>query len=262
YSIATLSLALILWRRSPYGPAVTWLVVQGLIYLFLTWAVILSDKWTIVFWAAQTVATYWIAAKAKDRVLLNGTVILDLIVTLRFLFIDVDILGFSVANKQFGDGVFTRWLVALFVVACLLAVWRLAAAGIVNGVHSNLARWFETVALISLFGFLNAELERLTWNWHFPVTMAAFSILWTFLAAALLVVGFFWRRKFYRICAIALLFITVGKVLIFDTAEVSAPYRILSCAVLGGILVALSTLYYRFAARLLSGPADPSAFRK
>jgi uncharacterized membrane protein len=63
-------------------------------------------------------------------------------------------------------------------------------------------------------------------------------------------------------CAIALLFITIGKVLIFDTAEVSAPYRILSCAVLGSILVALSALYYRFAARLLSVQSDPSALRK
>jgi uncharacterized membrane protein len=79
----------------------------------------------------------------------------------------------------------------------------------------------------------------------------------------LLVTGFFWKRKFYRMCAIVLLFITVGKVLIFDTAEVSAPYRILSCAVLGGILVALSALYYRFAARLLSArPSDSSVGRK
>jgi uncharacterized membrane protein len=262
YSIAALSLALVFWRRSSYGPAVTWLVVQGLIYLLVTWAAILSDKWTIVFWAAQTVATYWIAAKAKDRVLLNGAIILGLIVTFRFLFIDVDVLGFSSANEQFVDGVFSRWLVALFVIACLLTVWRLATAGLVNGVHSGLSRWFEIVALISLFGFFNGELERLTWNWHFPVTMAAFSILWAFLAASLLVFGVFWRRKFYRICAIVLLFITVGKVLIFDTAEVSAPYRILSCAVLGGILVALSALYYRFAARLLSGSTDSPAFRK
>lgn len=270
YSVAALSLALVFWRRSEgaplaapssYGPAVTWLIAQGLIYLLLTWAVILSNKWTIVFWAAQTVATYWIAAKARDRVLLNGTVILGVIVTFRFLFIDVDILGFSFANERFVDGLFSRWSVALFVIACLLVVWRLAARGLVDRVHSGLARWFEIIGLFSLFGFLNSELARLTWDWHFPVTMAAFSILWTLFAASLLLVGFFWKRKFYRMCAIVLLFITVGKVLIFDTAEVSAPYRILSCAVLGGILVALSALYYRFAARLL-GPADSSAVRK
>jgi uncharacterized membrane protein len=72
----------------------------------------------------------------------------------------------------------------------------------------------------------------------------------------LLVIGFLWKRKFYRISAIILLFLTVAKVLIFDTAEVSAPYRIFSCAVLGAILVALSALYYRFAMRL--SPAQPA----
>ena len=263
YSVVALLLALVFWRRNSYGPAVTWLIAQGLIYLLLTWAVILSDKWTILFWSAQLVATYWIAAKAKDRVLLLGTIILGVIVTYRFLFIDVDILGFSFANERFTDDLFSRWSVGLFVLACLFAVSWLAAHGIVNGVHSSVARWFEIIGLISLFGFLNAELERLSWEWRFPVTLAAFSVLWTLFAASLLVAGFFWKRKFYRVCAIVLLFITVGKVLIFDTAEVSAPYRILSCAVLGGSLVALSAVYYRFAARLFSGQTvDSPAVRK
>jgi len=270
YSVVALSLALVFWRRSEgaplaaagsYGPAVTWLIAQGLIYLLVTWAVILSNKWTILFWAAQVVVTYWIAAKAKDRVLLNGTIILGVIVTFRFLFFEVDILGFSLANERFVDDLFSRWFIGMFVIACLLAVWWLASRGLVNGAHSGLARWFEIIGLMSLFGFLNAELERLSWEWRFPVTLAAFSILWTLFAASLLVIGFLWKRKFYRICAIVLLFITIGKVLLFDTAEVSAPYRILSCAVLGGILVALSALYYRFATRLLVQP-DPSAVRK
>jgi uncharacterized membrane protein len=271
YSGVALSLALLFWRRSEgvrlaasssYGPAVTWLIAQGLIYLLVTWAVILSSKWTIIFWAAQVVATYWIAAKAKDRVLLSGTIILGLVVTFRFLFADVDILGFSSVSERFVDGLFFRWFVGSFVVACFLVVWWLASRGIFSGVHSRLARWFEIMGLISLFGFLNTELARLTWDWHFPVTLVAFSILWTLFAASLLVIGFFWKRKFYRLCAIVLLFITVGKVLLFDTAEVSAPYRILSCTVLGGILVALSALYYRFATRLLSIQPDSSAIRK
>jgi uncharacterized membrane protein len=184
-------------------------------------------------------------------------------VTFRFLFVDVDIPGFSLANERFVDDLFSRWLVGLFVIGCLLAVWCLASRGMVNGIHSGLAHWFEIIGLLSLFGFLIGELARLSWEWAFPVTLAAFSILWTLLAASLLVAGIFWKRKFYRMCAIVLLFITVGKVLIFDTAEVSAPYRILSCAVLGGILVALSALYYRFAARLLSArPSDSSVGRK
>jgi hypothetical protein len=40
------------------------------------------------------------------------------------------------------------------------------------------------------------------------------------------------------------------KVFVYDTAEVSTPYRILSCMVLGAILVVVSFLYYRFGERL------------
>src|SRR6202047_1294402 len=120
YSVVALSLALVFWRRSggaplaapsSCGPAVTWLIAQGLIYLLVTWAVILSSKWTILFWAAQVIATYWIAAKAKDRVLLNGAIILGLIVTFRFLFVDVDILGSSLADQRFADDLFFRWFI-------------------------------------------------------------------------------------------------------------------------------------------------------
>jgi hypothetical protein len=262
YSVAALSLALIFWRYSSYGPAVTWLIAQGLIYLLVTWAAILSDSWTAVFWAAQTVATYWIAAKARDRVLLHGTIVLGIVVTFRFLFVDVGILGFSLANERFFDGLFSRWLIGIVVVSCLFAVSWLAARSIVNGAHPNLARWFEVIGLLSLFGFFNGELERATWEWYFPITLAAFSILWTLFAALLLVIGFLLKRKFYLISAIILLFFTLGKVLIFDTAEVSAPSRIFSCAVLGAILVALSALYYRFATRLLSAQPSDSVTAK
>src|SRR5258708_40156363 len=103
------------------------------------------------------------------------------------------------------DDLFSRWLVGLFVIACLLAVWCLASRGMVNGVHPGLAHWFEIIGLLSLFGFLNGELVRLSWDWAFPVTLAAFSILWTLFAASLLVTGFFRKRKFYRMCAIVLL---------------------------------------------------------
>jgi uncharacterized membrane protein len=69
-------------------------------------------------------------------------------------------------------------------------------------------------------------------------------------AAAMMLFGIWFRRKAYRLSAIVLLFATALKVLAYDTAEVSTPYRILSCMVLGAILVVVSFLYYRFSERL------------
>jgi uncharacterized membrane protein len=65
-----------------------------------------------------------------------------------------------------------------------------------------------------------------------------------------MVVGISMRRSVYRASAIGLLFITFIKVLVSDTAEVSTPYRIFSCAILGAVLLAVSFAYHRYSARL------------
>jgi uncharacterized membrane protein len=143
----------------------------------------------------------------------------------------------------------------------LLAIAGLAAREGKDPLQRTIFHWFEVMGLIALFGFLNGELDRLTWQFFQRAQLSAYSVLWVLFAAALLIAGFIWNRRFYRITAIVLLFITIGKVLVFDTAEVAAPYRILSCAVLGGVLIALSALYYRLAPRLLvsTAPVPPQA---
>jgi uncharacterized membrane protein len=54
-----------------------------------------------------------------------------------------------------------------------------------------------------------------------------------------------------------MLFVTVAKVLLWDTADFSAPYRILSCTVLGVLLIVASAVYYRLTPALLAGK-DPN----
>jgi uncharacterized membrane protein len=120
----------------------------------------------------------------------------------------------------------------------------------IRGVHPRFNRVFEALGILSLFGFANLELLRFTTQFVRSLEVVALSVLWTLFAVALLVFGVWLQRKTYRFSAIALLFATVLKVLAFDTAEVSTPYRILSCMVLGAMLVIVSFLYYRFSERL------------
>ena len=82
------------------------------------------------------------------------------------------------------------------------------------------------------------------------IELAGFSVLWSVFAVGLMLAGVWMRRKVYRVSAISLLIVTVLKVLAYDTAEVSTPYRILSCFVVGAILMGVSFLYYRFSERL------------
>jgi uncharacterized membrane protein len=73
--------------------------------------------------------------------------------------------------------------------------------------------------------------------------------VWSLFAAGLLTWGFVERRKSYRIAAIALFFLTILKVMIVDLADVATPFRIVSCVVLGGLLLGASFLYHRFSQR-------------
>jgi uncharacterized membrane protein len=135
------------------------------------------------------------------------------------------------------------------VMALLFVVW-LDRTGFVGGLHQRLNRAFELFGIVSLFGFANLELYRFMNQFLRRIELTGFSVLWSVFGIGLMLVGVWMRRKVYRVSAIGLLIATVLKVLVFDTAEVSTPYRILSCLVLGAILVAVSFLYHRFSERL------------
>jgi len=262
YGCLALAVATIVWRRGA-TPARTWLLVQGIIYFLIAWTVIFSTHWITFFWAAQCVATYWVAKEARDRILLRGTILLGLVVIFRFLIFDLELElgGFDQYQQTapFTGGLLSRWITGLPVCFFFLTVAWLAYRVGKDPLQRTVSRWFETMGLIAAFGFFNVEVYRFTWQFFQRAQLSAYSVLWVFCATVLLVGGFIWNRRFYRIAAIILLFITVGKVLVFDTAEVAAPYRILSCAVLGGVLIGLSALYYRLAPRLLAPAVTPPA---
>jgi uncharacterized membrane protein len=121
----------------------------------------------------------------------------------------------------------------------------------VHGVHPKFSRIFEALGIVGLFGFANLELLRFATQFMRTIEAAALSVLWSLFAISMMFIGVWFRRKSYRFAAIVLLFATALKVLAYDTAEVSTPYRILSCMVLGAILVIVSFLYYRFSERVI-----------
>jgi uncharacterized membrane protein len=260
YGCLALAVAIMVWRRGSTR-ARTWLLVQGMVYFLIAWTVIFSTNWITFFWAAQCLAGYLVATEARDRILLRGTILLGLVTIFRFLIFDFVLSQFDQYQQtaRFADGLLSRWITGLPVCLFLLAVAWLAFRAAKDPLHRTVFRWFEIFGLIGVFGFLNAELERFTWQFFQRAQLSAYSVLWVSCAALLLLGGFIWNRRFYRITAIALLFVTVGKVLVFDTAEVAAPYRILSCAVLGAVLIGLSALYYRLAPRVLASAPPSSA---
>jgi len=250
YAIVTLGLALLLWRQLAPGLISSWLIAQAVVFLLVFWAQTLSDDWVTVFWSAELVALYWVAAKCSDRTLLFGTFLIGLAVVFQHFGSALAFLFEPPISQTFTAGIVGRWSAGLSVVAGLLLVSWLDHVGKVEGTHQKLSHAFEALGVLSLFGFANVELYRFTTQFMPSIEVAGISVLWTLFAVGLMLIGVWMRRKAYRLCAIVLLIVTVLKVLAYDTAEISTPYRILSCLVLGTMLVAVSFLYYRFSERL------------
>jgi uncharacterized membrane protein len=248
YAIVCLGSGLMVWQRKRLISS--WLIAQGMIFLLVFWAQILSNDWLPVFWSAQVVALYWIAAKSNDRLLLFGTTIIGFLVFFEGFADSIDLVSFSRHEFFFTSNFLPRWVAGISVVASLLLVSWLDRTRRVQGVHPKFSRVFEALGILRLFVFANMELLRFATQFMRVIEVAAFSVLWSLFAVALMTVGVWFRRKAYRLSAIVLLFATVLKVFAYDTAEVSTPYRILSCMVLGAIMVVVSFLYYRFGERL------------
>jgi uncharacterized membrane protein len=250
YAIGTLGLALVFWRGRTPGQLSSWLIAQAAVFLLVFWAQILTSSWMTVFWSAEIVILYWSAARCNDRTLLSVTFLIGLLTVLQY-FGNAIRFVFEPANAVlFTEGNVGRWSAGLSIVIGLLLVAWLDRTGRFAGPHRRLNRAFELLGILSLFAFANLELYRLTNQFMRRIELAGFSVLWSVFAVGLMLAGVWMRRKVYRVSAISLLIVTVLKVLAYDTAEVSTPYRILSCFVVGAILMGVSFLYYRFSERL------------
>jgi uncharacterized membrane protein len=251
YVVVSLGLALLFWRQRTPGLLSSWLIAQGIVFLLVFWEQVLDNSWVTVFWSAELVALYWSAAKCNDRALLSVTFLIGLLAVLRYFTNAGGFVFESAHSVLFTTEVVARWSAGLSLVMALLTVVWLDRTGRVAGPHPRLNRAFELLGIASLYGFANLEWYRFANQFMPRMELSGFSVLWSVFAVGLMLFGVWMRRKVYRVSAIGLLIVTVLKVLALDTAEVSTPYRILSCLVLGAILVAVSFLYYRFSERLI-----------
>jgi uncharacterized membrane protein len=249
YTIVSLGAGLLVSRRKPLISS--WLIAQGLTFLLVFWGQIISRNWVPVFWSVEIAMLYWVAAKSADRMLLFGTTIAGFFVFLGQFVEWMDYLFTSRSGLVFTFELTSRWIAGLAVIGSLLLVSWLDRSERVHGVHPKFSRIFEALGIVGLFGFANQELLRFATQFMRTIETAALSVLWSLFAISMMFIGVWFRRKSYRFAAIVLLFATVLKVLAYDTAEVSTPYRILSCMVLGAILVIVSFLYYRFSERVI-----------
>jgi uncharacterized membrane protein len=128
--------------------------------------------------------------------------------------------------------------------------WRRSRVATVSETHTLIV-W----AAILLLVMLNVEACRFV-DWLVVSGSAAISdvanvkqvvmsVLWATTGFVAVLIGFRRNIAALRYAALALLGLTLLKILLIDMAEVKAVWRILSFVVVGGLLLAVSYLYHR-----------------
>jgi uncharacterized membrane protein len=261
YAFIFLALAAFLERRGQQSlNAFVVLLAKAMMFLFITIPIIVSEHWITVFWAAQAVALLWVGLRlARPSLQVAGTALMALAGSKLLLWdylenfdLDFDGMYFSAG---FGDGWIDRWLTAAVFIGLTVLFHRLARYHMPRPEHRTLRQVLAVLAAISwsgmLFCLLNFEVSAFFYD-HLPGgRYAAVSVLWSVFSVVMMLLGFRWNRASLRRLSLALFSLTILKVLIWDMADVETPYRIVSCLVLGLLLVGVSFLYYRFKDRLL-----------
>jgi uncharacterized membrane protein len=119
--------------------------------------------------------------------------------------------------------------------------------------HWLIATTAAWIALL-LFAFINFETWR-TIDWLYNrgtpmrdvgiVKQVAMSVLWAVIGLGAVIVGFRKHIAPLRYTALALLAITLAKILIIDMADVQRVWRILSFIAVGALLLAVSYVYHK-----------------
>ena len=224
--------------------------------VFLTIAIPLKahGRWLTIGWLAEAAALAWVARRERSALLqVLGCCCLTLgLVAL--VTVNPAAALIPIFNQRFGT-----YAIAIAVCAFIAWIsWRAHA----DGEPALPLPWMESAAALALV--VNAlillavglEIDAYWWQLRWqgdPSRLADFSMYaqftysaWFMLyGAVLLALGIARKSAFLRWQALVLLAISIGKVFLVDTSELSQGLRILSFLALGALLLAVSFMYQR-----------------
>jgi uncharacterized membrane protein len=89
-----------------------------------------------------------------------------------------------------------------------------------------------------------------SWLTHWVMDRASGSFYltasWSLFALALFGMGILWRERLYRWLGLAMIGLSLGRIVLFDVWRLDTVYRILSLMALGIVLLVLGYIYNRF----------------
>jgi uncharacterized membrane protein len=251
--------------------AFTVLVAKSALFLIITVPIIFSKHWITIFWAAQAVSLFWMGIKLDKRSLIQGAYLLLAGTLGKFLFYDyITVFRFSIDYLSIRDAytylLVERYitsiflLIILYVFASLARKYFVGVISLFSKIHEDFPFIFGMMGVL-LFIILNIETSSFFYDYLLPARFAAISVLWTVFSVVLMIQGFRENKSLLRIVSLGLFLITLIKVFLFDMANISTPYRIISFIILGIMLVGTSYLYYKFKDRIIDAISEDRKHR-
>jgi hypothetical protein len=227
----------------------------GVTLLFVSAAVpiTLSKQWITVAWAFEAAALAWLYLRVAHKGVLMASALLAVMTTVRlianpWLWEYHSRSGIVVFNWY----LYTFGLPALAFFAAAYLVRRDAWA---ERYHYARALWF--VGGVVLFVLLNVEIADAystgeTIGFHMGASLGedmTYSLGWGAFGIATLVIGMRFTSPRARLCALAVLLLTIGKVFLHDLWHLGALYRVGSMVGLAVALLLVSFLTQRYVLR-------------
>ncbi len=257
YASMYLLMATFLYRKGRQNlQAFVILLSEASLFLVITVPLLVSNHWITIFWFVQSLALLWMGLKLKRHLLTIGAYSLLLITVLKFWVYDYTT-SFLFTGDHI-DGGFTYLIAVRYLtIGFLLAVSFAFPALIKRERHQTFSGsdlkdegFFTGLWILVLFAILNTETLAFFHDYLPKASLAAISVLWAMFSIALMLKGIVSNRINLRRLALILFVLTLMKVFLFDMAQFSTPYRIVSFIIVGLILIGTSWLYYRFKGKI------------
>ncbi len=265
YALVFLSLATFLYRRGVHKQeAFVVFLAKAALFIIITVPIIFSKHWITIFWAVQGLTLLWMGSTLDRKGLRAAGYGLLAITVWKFLFHDYNGIflfdfGYRFAIRYgYSTLLMERLTTSLVLLIMLFVAGSLARR---DSLRTFSPEYPDAPAVFGVFGtllfiILNVEVSSFFYEYLPQGRFAAISVLWTLFSVALMLLGFKENASALRKVSFGLFLATVLKVFLFDMANVSTPYRIISFIILGLVLVGTSYLYYKFKDRIISVMAD------
>lgn len=266
YASVFLSMATYLSRKGMQSLDVfVVLLAKAMLFLIITIPVLFSGHWITIFWSVQGLILVWLAVKLERRSLAAGGYALLLVSILKFLLHDYsEVFHVNVVDGFSIRAGYTYLIFERYVTTALLLI-STASAGMLAGrarlnirvVERGDAPLVFLAFGIVLFIALTVEISSFFYAYLLQARFAAISVLWTLFSVGLMLTGFRQNSAAVRKTSFGLFLVVALKVFMFDMANISTPYRIISFIILGLVLVGTSYLYHRYKDRIITALAEP-----